>query len=151
MEGAHKQQQPQRRQQCVVKKILFDMFYFILHPHWHSQISTQYVCEVQHAVFWLNRSAKWRVVVFILPEMAFGPVTRKHLIINPYFTKQGNSKWKPMPYALITANCPRENFRSSWRISKSYSCCCSSSSSCGLFCFTAYSFHRNFLKLGVYM
>ena len=42
-------------------------------------------------------------------------------------------------------------FRSSWRISKSYSRCCSSSSCCGLFCFTAYSFHRNFLKLGVYM
>ena len=42
-------------------------------------------------------------------------------------------------------------FRSSWRISKSYSRCCSSSSSCGLFCFTAYSFHRNFLKLGIYM
>ena len=42
-------------------------------------------------------------------------------------------------------------FRSSWRISKSYSRCCSSSSSCGLFCFTAYSFHRNFLKLGTYM
>ena len=40
-------------------------------------------------------------------------------------------------------------FRSSWRISKSYSRCCSSSSSCGLFCFTAYSFHRNFLKLGI--
>ena len=38
-------------------------------------------------------------------------------------------------------------FRSSWRISKSYSRCCS----CGLFCFTAYSFHRNFLKLGIYM
>ena len=42
----------------------------------------------------------------------------------------------------------KENvFRSSWRISKSYSHCCS----CGLFCFTAYSFHRNFLKLGIYM
>ena len=38
-------------------------------------------------------------------------------------------------------------FRSSWRISKSYSRCWS----CGLFCFTAYSFHRNFLKLGIYM
>uniref|UniRef100_A0A8C4NE51 BED-type domain-containing protein n=1 Tax=Eptatretus burgeri TaxID=7764 RepID=A0A8C4NE51_EPTBU len=47
---------------------------------------------------------------------------------------------------------PKRNFfRSSWRISKSYSRCCSSSSSCGLFCFTTYSFHRSFLKLGIYM
>ena len=42
-------------------------------------------------------------------------------------------------------------FRSSWRISKSYSRCCSLSSSCGLFCFTAFSFHRNFPKLDTCM
>ena len=66
------------------------------------------------------------------------------LVLLKQFLGYGYTGWFAITFPTVV-------FRSSWRISKSYSRCCSSSSSCGLFCFTAYSFHRNFLKLGIYI